>query len=340
MRPLARPQLHELYYYLALSRKLEDILARMHREAKLDGALWLRPGLEAVALGATFVPTPKDTVSCSLPTVAALVLRGVRSDQILLQVMGKADGASRGRDRSMFFGQVSRGMIAPASHACTHLGVTAGIAWANRYQNNDGVSLTLVSEEAVATGDFHEAVNFAAVHRLPLVVVVVRNEASISSASFPNGTGVPLLFERLQGYGLKAVPVDGSELIAVIQCVDSAFERARRGDGPTVIEANVTLSWRYEFGEHNLPQPFVGSELGNAETREPTDRDMGTDPLRKFERYLKEHDAMTNEEHLQLLTRVDATLAAAVVEAEGAAEPTADDLFGGVYFDTASPVLE
>ncbi|MGH9335859.1 MAG: thiamine pyrophosphate-dependent enzyme, partial [Vicinamibacteria bacterium] len=240
-------QLQELLFYMVLTRKLEESLARLHREQKLFSPLGLRSGLEAVSVGAAFVTTPKDSVASSLPTVGALLLRGVKPVEIVLEFLGKATSPSGGRDGIRHFGDLARGIVATTGHAAAHVSVMAGLAFAAKVQGEDRVALALVSDEAVASGDFHEGLNFAAVHKTPLVVVVARFPSSGRGVAQPAGPEVAQLYERARGYGLAALPVDGSDLLQVVQVVETAMDRAKSGEGPTLIEAPLRSSTRY-FG--------------------------------------------------------------------------------------------
>jgi len=171
---LGKRQLQELLYYMVLTRRLEEALARLHREQELTTPLALRTGLEAVSVGASFAPTPKDAIASSLPTVGTLLLRGVKPEEIVLQFLGKGTSPSQGRDGLGHFGDLSRGIVATTGHPAMHVSVMAGMAFAYRAQKQERVALALIPEEAIATGDFHEGVNFAAVQKLPLIIVVVR----------------------------------------------------------------------------------------------------------------------------------------------------------------------
>jgi TPP-dependent pyruvate/acetoin dehydrogenase alpha subunit len=223
---LGKRQLHELLFYMILTRKLEESLARLHREKRLTSPLGLRSGLEAVSVGAAFVPTPKDVLASTLPTIGAFLLRGVKPVEIVLEFLGKGAAPSSGRSGIRHFGDLGRGVVATTGHAATHVSVMAGMAFSARVKRQDRVAVALVSEEAVATGDFHEGLNFACVRKAPLVVVVAR----LPSAGRPGGPEVSQLYERARGYGLTALPVDGSDLLQVVQVVETALERAKAGE--------------------------------------------------------------------------------------------------------------
>lgn len=315
---LGKRQLQELLYYMVLTRRLEETLARLHREHELTTPLGLRTGLEAVSVGAAFAPTPKDALASSLPTVGAALLRGVKPDEIVLQFLGKQAGPSGGHDGLRHFGDLSRGLVATTGHVATHVSVMAGVAFAYRAQSQASsqspgqgrVALALVPEDAVATGDFHEGVNFAAVQRCPLIVVVVRYPAS------GDGAEVAQLYERAKGYGLASLPVDGSDLLQVVQVVETAMARAQAGDGPTLIEAVLRSSRRYFGNESAVPAPFenVGPDADGGEDS----KDVDNDPAWRFEKFLMQQDWLSEADRSTLVARAEEAVSDALRAADGA----------------------
>jgi TPP-dependent pyruvate/acetoin dehydrogenase alpha subunit len=313
-------QLQELLFYMVLTRKLEESLARLHREQQLTSPLGLRSGLEAVAVGSAFVPTPKDAFASSLPTVGSLLLRGVKPVEIVLQFLGKGTAPSEGRDGIRHFGDLERGIIATTGHTATHVSVMAGIAFSARAQRQDRVAVALVSEEAVASGDFHEGLNFAAVRRAPLVVVVVRFPSHRSAAGFPVGHEVAQLYERARGYGLGALPVDGSDLLQVVQVVDTAMDRAKSGEGPMLIEAPLRSSSRYIGNDDAVAAPF-GETARLDPTSSENESDVDANPIWRFERFLLQQDWLSEAERTALAARADEAVSDALRTADAAPTP-------------------
>ena len=308
---------------MVLTRRLEEALARLHREHDLTTPLGLRTGLEAVSVGAAFVPTPKDALASSLPTVGALLLRGVKPEEIVLQFLGKEAAPSKGREGLRYFGDLSRGLVATTGHAATHLSVMAGMAFAYRVSRQDRVALALVPEEAVATGDFHEGVNFAAVQKCPLIVVVARYPGSGENYE------VAQLYERAKGYGLASLPVDGSDLLQVVQVVETAMARAQFGDGPTLIEAVLRSSRRYFGNESAVPAPFAdaGRESDGAEEA----KDVDNDPAWRFEKFLIQQDWLSEADRSTLVARAEEAVSDALRAADGAEPADASRLEEGLF---------
>jgi TPP-dependent pyruvate/acetoin dehydrogenase alpha subunit len=205
-----------------------------------------------------------------------LLGRGVRPVEILLEFLGKG----RGRNGISHFGDLGRKIVAPAGHAGMHVSVMAGWALSASLQRRQGAALALVTEEALATGDFHEGVNFAAARRVPLVVMVVR---------FLSGGGaVSPLHERARGYGLPSLSLDGSDALEVLREVAGSMDRARSGGGPSLIEAAV---------------PASGARA---------------DPIARLEAAWMRQGSLSESDRPALYARVEATLAEALRLADAA----------------------
>jgi TPP-dependent pyruvate/acetoin dehydrogenase alpha subunit len=320
---LGKRQLQELLFYMVLTRKLEESLARLHREQELRSPLGLRSGLEAVSVGAAFVPTPRDALASSLPTVGTLLLRGVKPAEIVLQFLGRAGAPSGGRDGIRHFGDLSRGIVGTTGHTATHVSVMAGLAYASRLQQQERVALALVSEEAVASGDFHEGINFAAVRKVPLVVVVVRFPSTITGAGFSSGAEVAQLYERARGYGIKALPVDGSDLLQVVQVVETATDRAKAGEGPTLIEAPLRSSTRYFGNDDAIPAAF-GEAARLDPSQSENENDVDANPVWRFEKFLLQQDGLSEAERTGLSARADEAVSDALRAADAAPPPEPD----------------
>jgi TPP-dependent pyruvate/acetoin dehydrogenase alpha subunit len=187
----------------------------------------------------------------------------------------------------------------------------AGMAFSARAQGQDKVAVALVSEEAVATGDFHEGLNFACVRKAPFVVIVVR------APDHRRGTtdGAQLC-DRARGYGLPSVPVDGGELLQVIRVVERAVERARGGEGPTLVEAPVRSSTRYLGNDNAVPAPFSGTRQDP--TRSESEIDVDANPIERFESFLSQEGFLSESERAAIVARADAAVSDALRSADPA----------------------
>ncbi|HXV65575.1 MAG TPA: thiamine pyrophosphate-dependent enzyme [Vicinamibacteria bacterium] len=310
--PFGKDRLQELLYQMVLTRKLDEALARVHRERRLVSPLGLRSGLEAVAVGAASVPGREDAIASSLPTVGTWLVRGVSPRELVSQFLGTSEAPSQGRDGLAGLGDLDRGVVAAGDHAAIHVSVIAGIAFSSRITGKEKVAIAITFEEAVASGDFHEGLNFAAVHKVPLVVLVVRIPFSGKSTG-PDGTR---LYERARGYGVATLPVDGSDLLQVVEVIETAVARARRGEGPTLIEARVRSSMWYEGNDGATPTALGEKSWQFAAPASAVDSDA--DAIGRFERFLLEHDWLGEKEKSDLASRAEETVADAMRVAQAA----------------------
>jgi TPP-dependent pyruvate/acetoin dehydrogenase alpha subunit len=332
MSKLDKNELHELFYFIKLTRRLEEELVRLHGEGKVPGPLGFIVGREAMSVGAAFRSSASDKFVSSIASVGVALARGVQPVEIFNHFMGKSAGPTGGRDNAVFFGDFQRGWVAPASHLSTHLGVMAGIALAAKTKGESSVGISLMDGRGLETGDFHEGLNFAAVHRLPLVVVV---EGATSNALS--------IDERMQGYGILGTSVDGMDVLQVLRGVETATDRARSGRGPTVIEARIDIGSVPEARPGSVPFAFPrgpGSDdlLASQDDNRMNDESwpLLTDPVMRFESFLRDHGLMGPEEHRGIVDRVEHLLESDLEKAEAESLPDSNILLGGVFGDRKS----
>jgi TPP-dependent pyruvate/acetoin dehydrogenase alpha subunit len=346
MSRFGKQQLHELYYYLKLTRSLEEELARFFRAGRLVGGLPISAGQEALSLGAAYPLKPQDVLASSIPSNSAWLARGVSPFEIFAHFLGRRGGPTRGRDGSLRLGDWERGLLAACGHVAMHVGVMAGVALAAKVQKQDAVAVVLVDERALATGDFHEGLNFAAVHELPLVVVIEKRpvDPEVATSVAPAGEDH---YQRLKSYGAPTVTVDGNDALQVLQVVETAVGRARAGRGPSVIEARTGGRTRFSMREDIVsvwPESegrFLGpcgdGQAPRTQQRLALEDEALNDPVEQFEAFLIEHAQLQPEEQEEILARVTRVVAEDVRRAEEQDPPEAESLTSGVY---GSPVAD
>ena len=286
---LGKPQLHELYYYLKLTRRVEEELARLGREGRVAGGLYLGIGQEPVGVGTAYALAAGDLLAPALRNIGALLVRGVRPFEIFTHLLGTRSGPTRGRSGALEIGDLARGLVAPIGPLAAQVAVMAGVALAVKLESRPQVALTYVGDGAIATGDFHEGLNFAAVHRLPLVVILENNHYAFSTPT-SRIWGSEELYERARGYGVPGMPVDGGDVLQVLQVTGVAVERARAGKGPTLIEANCL-----RLGGHAAGHDLAGAPQLEGER----------DPIQRFTALLLENGILQIDERLAVDQRVE-----------------------------------
>lgn len=327
MSRLGKNELHELYYFMKLSQRLEEELIRLHNEEKVPGPLGFISGREAVSVGAAYRLDVSDKVTSSIASVGVPLVRGVPPVEIFSHFMGTSAGPSKGRDNAVHFCDFQRGLLAPVSHLSTHLGVMAGIALAAKTKGETSVGLSLMDVRGMDTGDFHESLNFAAVHRLPLVVLV---DGAVSNA--------PSIEDRARGYGIPGLPLDGADVLQVLQRVETAVNRARSGKGPTVIEARTHCGSVPESRPDSVPfafprgpedfDPRSSDGVENAIIELPPELH---DPVTRFESFLTDHGLLGPDERQAMVDRIDRLLESDLEKAEAGSSPDSGLLLGRVF---------
>jgi len=268
-------QLLDLYRYLKLTRLVEERLVNLYRQTKVVGGVFRSLGQEATAVGTAYALEPGDFITPLIRDLGAVLVKGIRPREIFAQYMAKAWGPSGGRDLNIHFGDMQRGFIGPISHLGDMIPVMTGILLGGRLQKKNFVAVAYIGDGGMSTGAFHEGLNFAAVQRLPLIVVAEHNQYAYSTPTTLQ-TAVKDLAEKAAGYGIPAYIVDGNDVIACYEVTKLAADHARRGDGAVLIEAKTYR--RKGHAEHD-DQRYVAA--GEIEWWE-----KNNDPVDRFEKYL------------------------------------------------------
>src|SRR5467141_2355186 len=235
---LDRGQLLEIFRYLRLTRTLEERLAALFRQSKVIGGLFRSLGQEWESVGSAYAlargPNP-DILSPLIRNLGSMLVMGAEPIAILRQYMAKADGPTRGRELNVHFNDLEKGYLGQISHLGDMVPVMAGIALTFKLRGEPRVGLVYVGDGATSTGTFHEGINFAAVQKVPLVVIAEYNRCAYSAPP-EKQFAVKDLAEKAKGYGIPAVTVDGNDVLAVYEATKFAVERARGGAGVQFIE--------------------------------------------------------------------------------------------------------
>src|SRR3954465_5525583 len=269
---LTRDQLLELYYYMRLTRSLEERLVNLYRQTKVVGGIFLSPGPEAGAGGSAYAPDPPkgDILSPLIRNLGSMLVQGATPLEILRQYMAKGDSPTRGRELNIHFGDTVRGFIGQISHLGDMVPVMAGVTLSFKLRNEPRVGLVYVGDGATSTGAFHEGINFAAVQRCPLVVIVENNGYAYSTPTSKQ-TACTSFKDKAVGYGIPGVRADGNDVVATYQVTREAVDRARRGEGVTLIE--LMTYRRKGHAEHDNQSYVPAGEIDRwASENDPVDR--------------------------------------------------------------------
>ena len=319
-------QLRELYRFLKLTRLVEDRLVNLYRQTKVVGGVFRSLGQEATAVGSAYALQQGDFITPLIRDLGAVLVKGIRPRDIFAQYMAKAWGPSGGRDLNIHFGDIGKGFIGPISHLGDMIPVMTGLLLAGRMQKKRFVAVAYIGDGGMSTGAFHEGLNFAAVQRLPLIVVAEYNHYAYSTPTSLQ-TAVRDLAEKAAGYGIPAYIVDGNDVVACYEVTKQAAEFARRGGGAVLIEAKTYR--RKGHAEHD-DQRYV--RPGEIEWWE-----KNNDPLDRFERYLLEQNVATREALDEIVAKVTQEIDDDCAWAESSPMPDPEQAAYGVFDNSIVP---
>ncbi len=319
-------QLLELYRYLKLTRLVEERLVNLYRQTKVVGGVFRSLGQEATAVGSAYALQPHDFITPLIRDLGAVLVKGIRPRDIFAQYMAKAWGPSGGKDLNIHFGDMGKGFIGPISHLGDMIPVMTGILLGARMQKKKFVAVAYIGDGGMSTGAFHEGLNFAAVQRLPLIVIAEYNHYAYSTPTNLQ-TAVRDLAEKAAGYGIPAHIVDGNDVVACYEVTKQAAEYARRGGGAVLIEAKTYR--RKGHAEHD-DQRYVAP--GEIEWWEKYN-----DPIDRFERYLLEQNVATKEKLDEIAAAVLREIDEDCTWAESSPMPEAEHAAHGVFDNSLVP---
>src|SRR6186713_2851683 len=267
---LTRAQKLDLYYWMRLTRSLEERLVALYRQTKVVGGLFRSLGQEADAVGSAFALERRDILSPLIRNLGAMLVKGATPLEILRQYMAKGDSPTRGRELNIHFGDTDRGFIGQISPLGDMVPVMAGVTMTFKMRRQDRVGLVYVGDGATSTGAFHEGFNFAAVQRLPLVVIVENNGYAYSTP-IAKQTAATQFVDKAIGYGVEGLQADGNDVLAVYDVTKQAVDHARAGGGVTLIE--LMTYRRKGHAEHDNQSYVPPGEIDRwAAENDPIDR--------------------------------------------------------------------
>jgi TPP-dependent pyruvate/acetoin dehydrogenase alpha subunit len=322
---LTAEQMLEMYRHLLLTRLVEEKLVNLYRQTKVVGGVFRSLGQEATAVGTCYALRPEDFIAPLIRDLGAVLTKGIRPREIFAQYMAKAWGPSEGRDLNIHFGDMSRGFIGPISHLGDMIPVMTGIALGARMQKREIVAVAYIGDGGMSTGAFHEGLNFAAVQKLPLVVVAEYNHYAYSTPTRLQ-TAVEHLADKAAGYGIPGHIVDGNDIVACYEVMREAAEYARGGGGAVLIEAKTYR--RKGHAEHDDQRYLPEGEIDFWEKRDPVDR---------YTRHLIEQGIATREKLGEIVADVKREVEEDAAWAESSPMPEAERAAYNVFDNSVVP---
>jgi pyruvate dehydrogenase E1 component alpha subunit len=257
-----------LLRFMLMMRASEERALTLYKQGKVPGSFYDGRGQEAISVGAAWALGPRDRLCILHRDLGAHLVRGVTPDRYLANYMGRADGVTGGKEGNLHFGDPQLGCVGMVSMLPDMALVANGIALAFKMRREPRVALTFFGEGSTANGQWHEAMNFAGINRLPVVFVLENNGFAYSTPNELEFVVDPV--ERANAYGFGGVTVDGNDVEAVFAAAREAAERARTNGGPTLIECRTMRM--HGHGAHD-DMSYVPSELlADWAQRDPVDR--------------------------------------------------------------------
>ena len=315
---------------MRLTRSLEEKLVALYRQTKVVGGLFRSLGQEADAVGSAFAldRSKGDILSPLIRNLGSMLVQGAKPLEVLRQYMAKADSPTRGRELNIHFNDLDRGFLGQISHLGDMVPVMCGVTMSFKMRRQPRVGMVYIGDGAMSTGAFHEGINFAAVQRLPLVVICENNGYAYSTP-VRQQTAVQFLVEKAAGYGVPGEQADGNDVLAVYETTRRAVDRARSGGGVTLVEL-ITYR-RKGHAEHDNQSYVPKEELEAWEARDPIDR---------YVRRLSEQGWASPAELAALDHRVTAEIDNAVMLCENEPFPDPASALTGVLASEPAAELE
>jgi TPP-dependent pyruvate/acetoin dehydrogenase alpha subunit len=293
-RPLPDDRLKEMLHLLKLCRYFDERMEALYRQGRLPGAIYSGRGQEGTHVGVAFTLEDRDSLFPTHRDLSAQLTKGLDLKRVMAQYWGRIDGYTRGRDGNSHIGDwAGNRTFTVISHLPIAYPVACGAALAYKRAGDRRVAMAICGDGSTSNGRWHEALNWSAIHQLPVVWVVNNNQFAYST---PNTLEfhVPTIAERGAAYGIPGVRVDGGNVLDVYEAAAEAVERARSGGGPSLIES-VSLRWRGHAGHD--PAKYVPNELLERYMAEK-------DPVKNFEEYLLAEGVLTKEDIAEIQERV------------------------------------
>ena len=313
-----------LLYYMKLMRELEYRIENLYRQGRIVGGVFFGRGQEAISTGSAILTQPGDVVCPCHRDLAAFLIRGMPPWVIVAHYLGRKDGPTRGRDGNTHMGALPLGIISYISSMAAIVPVANGVAFSFQYRKQPNVVLCYFGDGATSRGEWHEALNFGAVFKLPIVYLCNNNQYAYSTP-VRRQMAVANVCDRARGYGIPCHRVDGNDVLALYETTRKAIDRARHADGPTLIECET---FRMTGHSAHDGAEYVPKEL--------FEQWKGKDPITRFEKYLLDHRVLAKIDIDSLYEKIHGEVEAAVAQAEQSPYPETTELLEDVFAPTAT----
>jgi TPP-dependent pyruvate/acetoin dehydrogenase alpha subunit len=316
---LPKDTLTGLYTNLLKTRMLDERFRKLFRQGRFAGTYFSAVGQEATTVGPTYGLRDEDVIAPSHREIGAAVTKGIAMEHIVAQIYARKNSPDKGKTHPCHYGWKDKGVITPASTLAGQTIVGTGCAMGFKIQKKDNVVLAFFGEGATSRGGWHEALNYAGIHKLP-VVYICQNNLWAESVPATMQAGIKNFADRAKAYGFPGVTIDGNDIVKVHKEAVAAVKRARKGDGPTLIEC-MTYRW------------YGHSEIDPADYRsqEELDEWLKKDPLARYEKLLMDAGLIDSIKREALVEEVNSEIDEAIDICEKEEYAPAEEAYEDVY---------
>jgi len=310
-----------LYTNLLKTRTVDERLRKLFRQGRYAGTYFSAVGQEATTVGPTYGLRKEDIIAPSHREIGAAITKGITVEKIIGQVYARSNSMDKGKSHPCHYGDKSLGVIHPSSTVASQAIVGTGCAMGFQIQKKDNVVIAFFGEGGTSRGGWHEALNFAGIHKLP-VIYICQNNLWAESVPSTKQANIEHFSDRAKAYGFPGVTIDGNDVVLVHKTASEAIERARAGEGPTMIEC-MTYRW------------YGHSEIDPADYRsnEELESWKKKDPLARAEKLLLDLDILTTEKREAIVAEVNQELEEAVKICEETKYCEPEEAYNDVYSD-------
>jgi pyruvate dehydrogenase E1 component alpha subunit len=306
---------------MLLIRRFEEKAGEAYSLGQIGGFCHLYIGQEAVAVGSIAALRHDDVLTCSYRDHGHALARGLSAREIMAELFGKATGCTKGKGGSMHLFDASKGFLGGHGIVGAHIPITTGMAFAFKYRGGDQVAVCYFGEAAVNNGAFHEALNMAALWKLPAIFICENNRYGMGTA-LERASAIYDISERACSYDMANEVVDGQDVLAMRAAMDRAVTRGRKESLPTLLEVRT-----YRFMGHSMSDPIHG----HYRTKEEVEEQRKRDPIAVWGEQLKAAKLIDDAGIKAMDEEVQAEVADALKFAEESPDPDASELWTDVY---------
>ncbi|HEX6748204.1 MAG TPA: pyruvate dehydrogenase (acetyl-transferring) E1 component subunit alpha [Longimicrobium sp.] len=321
LQGLERDTLRQMMYDMLLARRFEEKAAESYALGKIGGFCHLYIGQEAVAIGAIHALRDDDYVMTAYREHVHALQKGVDPGAVMAELYGRADGCSKGKGGSMHMFRADTGYLGGHGIVGAQIPLALGVAWKIKYKQEDRVMQVYCGEAAVNQGAFHESLNMAALWKLPLVLIVENNRFGMGTA-WERAASLYDIWQKASAYAMPSAVADGMDVLDMYRVAKEASDRARAGEGPTLIEART-----YRYVGHSMSDPVSGVYR----TKEDVEKEKANDPITIFGELLARNEILSQKELEEMDAEAKRVSEEAAEFADKSPEPGVDQVYTDIY---------